>query len=81
MCAVRRLLECNGCTEMSNLRKRDCSSLVNIQNIRYRNECEQQNVPERILYLIYGEFDSGSERTLAAWIRHASRTGNFWSLL
>jgi hypothetical protein len=23
---------------------------------------------------IYGEFDSGSERTLAAWIRHASRT-------
>ena len=21
----------------------------------------------------YGEFDSGSERTLAAWIRHASR--------
>ena len=21
-----------------------------------------------------GEFDSGSERTLAAWIRHASRT-------
>ena len=26
----------------------------------------------KILY--YGEFDSGSERTLAAWIRHASRT-------
>ena len=24
-----------------------------------------------------GEFDSGSERTLAAWIRHASRTGVF----
>jgi hypothetical protein len=24
---------------------------------------------------IFGEFDSGSERTLAAWIRHASRTG------
>ena len=23
----------------------------------------------------YGEFDPGSERTLAAWIRHASRTG------
>src|SRR5215210_3155142 len=23
----------------------------------------------------HGEFDSGSERTLAAWIRHASRTG------
>jgi hypothetical protein len=25
----------------------------------------------------FGEFDSGSERTLAAWIRHASRTGHF----
>ena len=25
--------------------------------------------------ILYGEFDSGSERTLAAWIRHASRTG------
>ena len=24
--------------------------------------------------IFYGEFDSGSERTLAAWIRHASRT-------
>jgi hypothetical protein len=24
--------------------------------------------------IIFGEFDSGSERTLAAWIRHASRT-------
>ena len=24
-----------------------------------------------------GEFDSGSERTLAAWIRHASRTRLF----
>ena len=24
-----------------------------------------------------GEFDSGSERTLAAWIRHASRTRNY----
>ena len=27
--------------------------------------------------VFYGEFDSGSERTLAAWIRHASRTGLF----
>ena len=26
-------------------------------------------------YSSYGEFDPGSERTLAAWIRHASRTG------
>ncbi len=30
---------------------------------------------------LYGEFDSGSERTLAAWIRHASRTGITKSLL
>ena len=27
------------------------------------------------LTVFYGEFDSGSERTLAAWIRHASRAG------
>ena len=26
-------------------------------------------------YVFYGEFDSGSERTLAACLRHASRTG------
>ena len=30
---------------------------------------------------LYGEFDSGSEWTLAAWIRHASRTENIISLL
>jgi hypothetical protein len=30
---------------------------------------------------LYGEFDSGSERTLAAWIRHASRTEFKLSLL
>ena len=28
--------------------------------------------------IFYGEFDSGSERTLAACLRHASRTGHFW---
>jgi hypothetical protein len=27
----------------------------------------------------YGEFDSGSERTLAACLRHASRTGQLGS--
>jgi type III pantothenate kinase len=27
-------------------------------------------------HAMHGEFDSGSERTLAAWIRHASRTGS-----
>ena len=30
---------------------------------------------------LFGEFDSGSERTLAAWIRHASRTEILNSLL
>ena len=29
---------------------------------------------EPVVYLPIGEFDSGSERTLAAWFRHASRT-------
>ena len=29
----------------------------------------------RLLDFLIGEFDPGSERTLAAWIRHASRTG------
>ena len=28
----------------------------------------------RVTSNFFGEFDSGSERTLAAWIRHASRT-------
>ena len=28
---------------------------------------------------LFGEFDSGSERTLAAWLRHASRTDQFYS--
>jgi hypothetical protein len=30
--------------------------------------------PDAIKALLYGEFDPGSERTLAAWMRHASRT-------
>ena len=29
---------------------------------------------ENALEIMLGEFDPGSERTLAAWIRHASRT-------
>ena len=34
-----------------------------------------------LTYVFYGEFDSGSERTLAACLRHASRTENTDSLL
>ena len=33
------------------------------------NQCAAKHISN-----IFGEFDSGSERTLAAWIRHASRT-------
>ena len=37
-------------------------------------ESEKGSSVQQFLNLYYGEFDSGSERTLAAWIRHASRT-------
>ena len=33
------------------------------------------NMFQNVSVLIIGEFDPGSERTLAAWIRHASRAG------
>ncbi len=36
-------------------------------------DCEEQE-HFLLLYIDNGEFDPGSERTLAAWIRHASRT-------
>ena len=39
------------------------------------DELEKKFIGPAISKIIYyGEFDSGSERTLAAWIRHASRT-------
>ena len=38
---------------------------------------ENSDGPAISTKLYYGEFDSGSERTLAAWIRHASRTEHF----
>ena len=37
-------------------------------------ESEKDSSVQQFLKIYYGEFDSGSERTLAAWIRHASRT-------
>ena len=37
--------------------------------------CDANFEARKSLTVFYGEFDSGSERTLAAWIRHASRTG------
>jgi hypothetical protein len=36
---------------------------------------KQFGVNDLSVHVFNGEFDSGSERTLAAWIRHASRTG------
>ena len=38
------------------------------------DELEKSSLVQQFLNIYYGEFDSGSERTLAAWIRHASRT-------
>ena len=37
--------------------------------------CDANFEARKSLTVFYGEFDSGSERTLAAWIRHASRAG------
>lgn len=38
------------------------------------NEIGRFHLVQQFQKLFDGEFDSGSERTLAAWIRHASRT-------
>ena len=38
------------------------------------DELKKVHWSSNFLIIYYGEFDSGSERTLAAWIRHASRT-------
>jgi hypothetical protein len=49
----------------------------NGQNFRHFSECLDKLCPVAAMTPapnFYGEFDSGSERTLAAWIRHASRT-------
>ena len=35
---------------------------------------KDRSIASVVIYFNNGEFDSGSERTLAAWIRHASRT-------
>ena len=40
----------------------------------YRHKLQRCVYGAEIKGLFYGEFDPGSERTLAAWIRHASRT-------
>jgi hypothetical protein len=46
-------------------------------SIKVNLEYEQlvSNDWSHFLRIFYGEFDSGSERTLAACLRHASRTG------
>ena len=44
-------------------------------NIKNGNLTREVSRKEMLTHLFDWEFDSGSERTLAAWIRHASRTG------
>ena len=44
------------------------------ETLREGNRNNRKIKYSKLFKLIYGEFDSGSERTLAAWIRHASRT-------
>ena len=46
----------------------EAESLMGQLNVSYPSGGKQLTV------FINGEFDPGSERTLAAWIRHASRT-------
>ena len=55
------------CAEMKfcGTSERGYTVLMNLKN---------GSLVQQFLKIYYGEFDSGSERTLAAWIRHASRT-------
>ena len=55
------------CAEMKfcETSERGYTVLMNLKN---------GSLVQQFLKKYYGEFDSGSERTLAAWIRHASRT-------
>jgi hypothetical protein len=44
--------------------------------VRANEPSFKNSIRNRINHLYFdGEFDPGSERTLAAWIRHASRAG------
>ena len=49
-------------------------SYGNRSGVHGTDESEMIHWSSNFLIIYYGEFDSGSERTLAAWIRHASRT-------
>jgi hypothetical protein len=63
-----------------------CASGIDAQSVTGRSETaltRQVLAPDHAFIgmvgiefsvFLFGEFDSGSERTLAAWIRHASRT-------
>ena len=46
-----------------------------VQTLPFRKAAAIEKSPILEAHVFNGEFDSGSERTLAAWIRHASRTG------
>ena len=45
--------------------------------IRSTSICKQPQLRLSEFTIFYGEFDPGSGRTLAAWIRHASRATVF----
>ena len=64
-CVLRAMIEGSGM-------RLGCSGGFRTEGISKVNFGRWSNPPA---YVFYGEFDSGSERTLAACLRHASRTG------
>ena len=54
---------------------RETSLKIHIKSLKASQlSMGKHDKPLYALPFLFGEFDSGSERTLAAWIRHASRT-------
>jgi hypothetical protein len=71
-------------SKQSIQQKLNCA--LHVKFLIFKNKCRDLPVKGRVkngqtlrlaaaALTFYGEFDSGSERTVAAWIRHASRTG------
>jgi hypothetical protein len=57
---------------VARLQTEECAGLKVLRDNRMVNFSACRNAC--LLTVFYGEFDSGSERTLAACLRHASRT-------
>ncbi len=51
------------------------SQSLNVRGVNVSRRDRTCRKAREISEVFFGEFDPGSERTLAAWIRHASRTG------